>query len=61
MGVNGVKIGRAKKNNDVVIENPSCSSSHCTIYWDGILDAGSTNGTYFYLKNIDEINGKMQS
>lgn len=46
----GLVIGRVKKGNDFVIGNKCCSTHHCTIFKDGIIDT-SSNGTFVYLKS----------
>lgn len=50
----GVKIGRVKKDNQVVIANKCCSGNHCTIFSDGIVDT-SGNGTYLYVKTFEDV------
>lgn len=41
----GVPCGKPLKKNVIKINHPDCSSSHCKIYADGIVDT-STNGTF---------------
>jgi hypothetical protein len=55
-----VSIGRLKKNK-VTIAHSSLSGAHCIIKADSITDANSSNGTYIYMRTLEQSKQGAQS